>query len=80
MESRDIKTVKGLLVPVEWDQDGQITAIALSMSNERELLIEPSETSSELMAILRRSVRLKGQISHQKEQSSIAVHEYQLLR
>ncbi|MFC1862757.1 hypothetical protein ACFL1Z_02235 [Thermodesulfobacteriota bacterium] len=80
MKSSDkrLTLLQGIIIPVEWDDNGNITAIALSTYDEEEYIISNDEKFEELVKILRQEVKLTGDIIIDHKKKSIFVHSYML--
>ncbi len=56
-------TTKGIVVPAEWDENGNVVAVAVSTYDEDEYLIDiQSKKGKELMGIMRKKIRVTGEI------------------
>ena len=53
-------TIRGLLVPVDWDERGNITGTAVSTYFEEEYLIERNARGEALLSFLRQKVKVIG--------------------
>lgn len=53
-------TLRGIIVPVGWDQNGNITRIALMSHDEEEYLLEENTNRDELLSLMRRQVEVRG--------------------
>jgi hypothetical protein len=56
----DLITFRGIVVPIEWDQKGNVAAMALSTYDEDEYLIEKDENGAALEAFMRKEVEVVG--------------------
>jgi hypothetical protein len=70
---RVLSVLSGIIIPVEWDDKGHISAIALSTFDEEEYLISNSE---ELIGFLRQEVEVTGNISASDKKKSVFVHNF----
>ena len=68
--------IKGIVLPVNWDADGNATAMVISTYNENEYMITPDEKSLELLAFLRQEVEIVGQIKTVNNKKYVMVKEY----
>ena len=59
-KKKDPITVHGLIIPKEWDEGGNVTAIAMSTFDEDEYLIEHDEMGERLMSFLREEIAVCG--------------------
>ena len=73
---QDSVVIKGIILPANWDPDGNTTAVVLSSYNEDEYMVTADKKSSELLAFLRREVEVVGQIKKIDNKEYITVKEY----
>ena len=69
-------TIKGIIIPVDWDDKGNVVAIALSTNDEEEYLIEGKGKGGELRRFLREEMEINGFVSHEKDIKMIRVTTY----
>ena len=78
-EERQITTT-GVLVPTDWDQEGRISAIAISTPREEEYLINNDAIGEELLDLYGAEVLVTGIVSEDSEgNKTLAVEKYELL-
>jgi hypothetical protein len=78
--ANNLATVQGLVIPVGWDDMGNITAAAISTSLEEEYLIDADAWGRELLLFLRQKVQVRGfVVEDENGQKSITVQEYSIL-
>ena len=53
-------TIRGLLIPFDWDEKGNITEVAVSTYFEEEYLIEMNGRGEALLPFLRQKVKVIG--------------------
>lgn len=68
--------MKGILLPVDWDDKGCITAVALSTSDEKEYLVVKDEKGEQLLAMVREELELTGIIRTIRNANTITVVNY----
>jgi hypothetical protein len=56
----DLITIKGIVLPIDWDRKGNVAAMALSTYDEDEYLIEKDENGAALEAFMREEVEVVG--------------------
>jgi hypothetical protein len=71
-------SIRGLIVPVEWDEDGSVCSIALSTFDEQEYFISSQERGKELLAFIRKEVEVRGLLSRMKNRQALIVEEFLL--
>ncbi|MFH1488946.1 MAG: hypothetical protein ABII06_08590, partial [Pseudomonadota bacterium] len=54
--ARNLVTINGIVVPVDWDQKGNIIALAISTLNEDEYFVHKNDKGEELMSHIRKMV------------------------
>jgi len=73
-------TTTGVVVPADWDRDGNIFAVAISTPQEEEYLIENDAVGQELLELYGAEVLVTGIASEDaKGNKTIAVKKYELL-
>jgi len=55
-----LTTVKGIVVPVNWDEKGNVVAAAISTHDEDEYLIDSNYKGKELLDLLQEEVQATG--------------------
>ena len=68
-----LSVISGIIIPVEWSEEGDITGIALSTYDEEEYLITNHEKIEELIGFLRQEVEVTGNISAFDKKKSVFV-------
>jgi len=68
--------IRGIVLPVNWDEEGNTTAMVISTHKEREYMITPDEKSLELLAFLRQEIEIVGQIETVNKKKYVTVKEY----
>jgi len=53
-------TIHGLIIPIEWDEMGNVIAISVSTFDEDEYLIEKDEIGEKLISFLRQEIEISG--------------------
>ena len=83
MENRDagsLTTVRGLVVPVDWDDKGNVIATAISTHLEEEYLVDQNAWGEALLAFLRQRVKVSGSIAVKEDgKKVITVNKYEVL-
>jgi hypothetical protein len=79
LSKKSINDLEGIIVPVKWNEDGKPVAVALSTSQEEELLISmKSAKAKELLELLQKKVRIAGSITKSdNDQIIITIRKYQ---
>jgi hypothetical protein len=83
MENKDassLTTVRGLVIPVDWDDKGNVTATAISTHLEEEYLVDQNAWGEALLAFLRQRVKVSGSIVLKEDgKKFIKVKKYEVL-
>ena len=66
-------TIKGIVIPVGWDLNGNIVKLAIATGDEQEYLIENQLKIAQLKTLLRQEVVVSGSIRDKKEYKAIKV-------
>jgi 5S rRNA maturation endonuclease (ribonuclease M5) len=73
-------TVRGLIIPTDWDDQGNVTGLTISTSLEEEYRIEPDRRGEELLAFVRERVKASGKIKLDAQGAKVMmVDSYQIL-
>jgi hypothetical protein len=78
--SNELFTVRGILLPMDWDGDGHVTAFALSGIDEREYQIEVDDKKEELLALLQKEVEVTGLLRERAGNSVIILNNYRMCK
>ena len=72
-------TVRGILIPVDWDERGNVLAAAISGLDEQEYLVEQDAKGKELLGLMRREIEVSGTVRKEiKGRNRIRVKSYGL--
>lgn len=71
---------KGLIIPVEWDEKGNVLRIAISTQGEGEYHIDPDEQGEALKALIRKEVDLTGEVRVIGRKKVVRVKAFHLVK
>jgi len=72
--------IRGLLVPVDWDEEGNITETAVSTYFEEEYLIERNAKGEALLPFIRQKVKVIGLVGmDDRGRKVVRVEEYEVI-
>ncbi|VBB47119.1 hypothetical protein TRIP_B50146 [uncultured Desulfatiglans sp.] len=71
---------KGLIIPVEWDERGNVLRIAISTQGEGEYHIDPDEKGEALKAMIRKEVDLTGEVRMIGRKKVVKVKTFHLVK
>ncbi len=66
---------RGIIVPVEWSEDGIAVSFALSTFDEDEYVLESGLSREEMMALVREEVEVSGELRIERDKKTIAVSQ-----
>ena len=72
-------TFRGILIPTDWDDNGKVTAIGLSGTDEKQYLIGKNEKLGELLGLIRREIEIIGPLLERAGRKVILTKRYRLI-
>ena len=79
-DQTNLVTIRGVLVPVRWSDEGEITAIGISGVDECDYLIKSSHSIDYWLSLLRNEVEILGVIAGEDQGLKVIdVHYTRLL-
>ena len=54
--------IHGLVIPVDWDGEGRVTAVGISSFDEVEYLLHQNAKAREMLSLIHRRVRVRGRL------------------
>jgi hypothetical protein len=66
-------SINGIIIPVNWDANGNITGLAIATHSEEEYYIESDGKAARLMSLLRQEVRITGVVKSKGEKKFIKI-------
>ena len=77
---QELITIRGLVTPYEWDEKGNVIAIAISTFDEEEYLIDKDKQSNQLLSLMRQAVEVSGFVKEENGKKRIKLKKYSLCR
>ncbi|MBI5522301.1 MAG: hypothetical protein HY910_06715 [Desulfarculus sp.] len=75
------KTIRGVIIPTAWDQEGRIVTVGISANDEEEYLLERGPLASELIGLVQQEVEVRGRVTQPADGTKrIQVQSYRLTR
>lgn len=72
-------TVRGIVIPVDWDEEGNALAVIISSLDEQEYLIQQDAKGKELLRLMRQEIEAMGVVKEgSKGRKTIKVKSYGL--
>lgn len=56
----ELTTIRGIVIPVDWDEDGNVLAIAISSQDEHEYFVELDKKGKKMLGLIRRGIEVSG--------------------
>jgi len=69
-------TIRGIVIPVDWDEKGKVVATAISTYNEDEYLIDNNHKGKELLHYIQEEVQVTGIMREVDDKKAITVKMY----
>lgn len=69
---------RGVIIPVEWDENGNVAGIAISTHGEDEYVIEDEGKEEELKALIRQEVEVFGEARRRDGKKYVKVTKYKV--
>ena len=77
-ETRE-RTIRGIILPAEWDEDGSVTSIGIETIDEEDYIIHLNKMGKKLMAFIDRTVVATGTVKEMYGDLIFTVSRYSLL-
>ena len=74
----NLVTIRGIVIPADWDEKGNVVAVAVSTYDEVEYVIDRHEKGEELLPLIRKEVEVSGLVHEDESSKTIAVKKYRL--
>jgi hypothetical protein len=75
---KKVTSISGIIVPVDWDEKGNVIAAAISCHGEVEYRIDNNTKGSELLSFIQEEVEATGIVREKADRKVITVTEYQI--
>lgn len=73
-----LATIDGVIIPADWDPQGNVTAVSLSAFDEQEYLVQDQVKGSELLQHVRKHAEVIGWVETERGRKKITVKQYRL--
>jgi hypothetical protein len=67
---------RGIILPTDWDKDGNVIALGLSGTDEKEYRIEVKAKKPELLGLLQKEVEVTGLLKEEAGTRTILLKRY----
>ena len=58
----ELTTVRGIVIPVDWDEEGNALAVAILGAGEEEHFVEQDEEGKKLLKLMQQEVEVSGTV------------------
>lgn len=72
--------IEGIIIPANWDNNGNIVDLAIATRDEKEYLIADKDQIARLKPLLRREVEIEGITQIQGGKRTIKVKKFSILK
>ena len=79
-EGGKVITIRGIVLPVDWDEKGNVIAAALSTHKEEEYLIDHDSKGRKLMDYIQHEVEVSGVVRRNNNTKTITITTYEVIR
>ena len=73
---RETITIRGIILPADWDEEGNIIKVLLSTPEEEEYLLLTDFKKEDLLTYLRKTVEVTGSITADGKKQNIIVETF----
>ena len=70
-------SIKGILIPVDWDERGNVIKAAILTADEEEYIVEENEKGGKLLSLMQQVVEIKGVVREEVGNKIITVEKFQ---
>ena len=75
----ELTTIRGIVIPVDWDEDGNVLATAISSQDEHQYFVELDKKGKKMLGLIRRGIEVSGVVRKIiKGRKTITVKSYRL--
>jgi hypothetical protein len=74
--SEKLITIRGIVIPADWDEKGKAVAAAISTHEEEEYLIDKNYKGEELLHYIQEEVEVSGIAKENQDNKTITVQKY----
>lgn len=71
-----MSVVRGVVIPMDWDEQGNVMRIAISSHDEEEYVVDRGGKGGELVAFIRNEVEVGGEVREEDRKKVIKVRKY----
>lgn len=75
-----LSTVRGVVIPIDWDESGNAISVAISSHDEKEYHVSKDEMGKQLLALIQQEVEVSGIVREKEDKRLITVKEYSVIK
>jgi 5S rRNA maturation endonuclease (ribonuclease M5) len=76
----NLTTVRGIIIPIDWDESGNAISVAISSHDENEYHVNKDEKGKQLFALTQEEVEVSGVVREKEDKRLITVKEYSVIK
>jgi len=80
MSDSELKTIRGIVIPTDWHDNGHPRSVAIATYREKKYLVAESPQSRKLLLLLNQRVVVSGTVCRREEALVIDVGDFYLDR
>ena len=73
-------SIRGILIPAEWDEEGNIIGLSIMTVDEKEYVVEEKTKRRGLLDLVRHEVEVRGLAREEAGRKAILVESYKQIR
>jgi hypothetical protein len=73
-----VTKIRGVIVPTSWDEQGNVTGIAISSHDENDYLVDQKGKGPELLLHIRKEVEAAGVVREDEGKKIVRIRKYTL--
>jgi hypothetical protein len=74
--SSKVTKIRGVIIPTAWDEQGNVTGIAISSHDENEYQVDPKGKGPELLLHIRKEVEAAGVVREEEGKKIVRIRKY----
>jgi len=71
-----VTKIRGVVIPTAWDDQGNVTGIAISSHDENEYQVDPKGKGPELLLHIRKEVEAAGVVREEEGKKIVRIKKY----
>ena len=78
-KAKKLVTLRGVIIPADWDEEGTVIATAIATHDEDEYVISGQETAETYLDLLRKEVEVEGWFSEKGTKKMLIIKTYKVV-